>query len=48
MCLLSFQHVFVTGGNTKCVGFQERLEKELLAMRPFQSTFKVFMAGKWS
>ena len=25
--------------------FQEHLERELLAIRPFQSTFKVFTAG---
>ena len=41
-----FQKVFVTGGNTKFPNFQERLERELLAIRPFQSTFKVFNAGE--
>ncbi|CAH3183605.1 unnamed protein product, partial [Porites evermanni] len=39
------QNVFVTGGNTQFPNFQERLERELLAIRPFQSTFKVFTAG---
>ena len=38
--------MFVTGGNTKFPNFQERLERELLAIRPFQSTFKVFNAGE--
>jgi len=38
------QKVFVTGGNTKFPNFQERLERELLAIRPFQSTFKVYEA----
>lgn len=38
--------MFVTGGNTKFPNFQERLERELLAIRPFQSTFKVYEAGK--
>ena len=37
--------MFVTGGNTQFPNFQERLERELLAIRPFQSTFKVFTAG---
>jgi len=39
------QNVFVTGGNTQFPNFQERLERELLAIRPFQSTFKVFTAA---
>ncbi|KAL9988638.1 hypothetical protein ACROYT_G003104 [Oculina patagonica] len=39
------QNVFVTGGNTKFSNFQERLERELLAIRPFQSTFKVYKAA---
>lgn len=39
------QNVFVTGGNTKFPNFQERLERELLAIRPFQSTFRVFKAA---
>ncbi|KAJ7377829.1 Actin- protein 5, partial [Desmophyllum pertusum] len=39
------QNVFLTGGNTKFPNFQERLERELLAIRPFQSTFRVFKAA---
>ncbi|XP_068688119.1 actin-related protein 5-like [Montipora foliosa] len=39
------QNVFVTGGNTKFPNFQVRLERELLAIRPFQSTFKVITAA---
>lgn len=36
--------IFVTGGCSKIPGFQERLEKELLEIRPFESTFQVKMA----
>lgn len=34
-------NVFVTGGNMQYPGMKERIERELLAMRPFQSHFKV-------
>ncbi|XP_017273108.1 actin-related protein 5 [Kryptolebias marmoratus] len=37
-------HVFLTGGNMQYPGMKERVERELLAMRPFQSQFKVTMA----
>ncbi|XP_062616216.1 actin-related protein 5-like [Saccostrea cucullata] len=38
------QNVFITGGNAMFSHFKERLERELLAMRPFQSTFSVSLA----
>lgn len=34
-------NVFLTGGNMQYRGMKERLERELLIMRPFQSHFKV-------
>lgn len=34
-------NVFLTGGNMQYPGMKARVEKELLAMRPFQSHFKV-------
>lgn len=34
-------NVFLTGGNMHYPGMKERVERELLAMRPFQSHFKV-------
>ena len=37
-------NIFVTGGPALLPGLQERLEKELLAMRPFKSSFKINMA----
>lgn len=37
-------NVFLTGGATKIPGLVERLNKELMEMRPFQSTFSVKMA----
>ncbi|XP_048777578.1 actin-related protein 5-like [Ostrea edulis] len=39
------QNVFITGGNAMFGHFKERLECELLAMRPFQSTFNVSIAN---
>ncbi|XP_077438793.1 actin-related protein 5 [Vanacampus margaritifer] len=45
-------NVFLTGGNVQYPGMKERMERELLAIRPFQSHFKVTMAkqptlGAW-
>ncbi|KAJ8015802.1 hypothetical protein DPEC_G00000130 [Dallia pectoralis] len=40
------QNVFLTGGNMQYPGMKERIERELLAMRPFQSHFKVTMASR--
>ncbi|XP_050415648.1 actin-related protein 5 [Patella vulgata] len=37
--------VFLTGGNSNIPNFKERMEKELLEMRPFQSTFTVYKAA---
>lgn len=37
-------NVFLTGGNMLYPGMKERVEKELLAMRPFQSHFKVLQS----
>ncbi|XP_041861024.1 actin-related protein 5 [Melanotaenia boesemani] len=39
-------NVFLTGGNVQYPGMKERVERELLAMRPFQSNFKVTMASR--
>uniref|UniRef100_A0A3B4ZAW6 Actin-related protein 5 n=1 Tax=Stegastes partitus TaxID=144197 RepID=A0A3B4ZAW6_9TELE len=39
-------NVFLTGGNMQYPGMKERVERELLAMRPFQSNFKVTMASQ--
>eukprot|EP00066_Takifugu_rubripes_P009444 XP_003976394.1 PREDICTED: actin-related protein 5 [Takifugu rubripes] len=39
-------NVFLTGGNMQYPGMKERVEKELLAMRPFQSHFKVTLASR--
>ncbi|XP_048586929.1 actin-related protein 5 [Nematostella vectensis] len=39
------QNVFVTGGNTMYNNFMARLERELLAIRPFQSTFRLHSAA---
>ncbi|KAM9752855.1 actin-related protein 5 [Menidia menidia] len=38
--------VFLTGGNMQYPGMKERIERELLAMRPFQSHFKVTLASR--
>ncbi|KAI4871619.1 hypothetical protein NFI96_013397 [Prochilodus magdalenae] len=38
---LMAENVFLTGGNLMYPGVKERVERELLAMRPFQSHFKV-------
>nr|XP_020493775.1 actin-related protein 5 [Labrus bergylta] len=39
-------NVFLTGGNMQYPGMKARVERELLAMRPFQSNFKVTMASR--
>ncbi|RVE70311.1 hypothetical protein OJAV_G00063400 [Oryzias javanicus] len=39
-------NVFLTGGNMQYPGMKQRIERELLAMRPFQSHFKVTMASR--
>ncbi|KAM4623260.1 actin-related protein 5 [Discoglossus pictus] len=38
-------NVFLTGGNVMYPGMQGRMERELLQMRPFQSTFQVSLAS---
>ncbi len=38
--------MFVTGGNSMALNFKERLETELLAIRPFLSKFKVTLSSK--
>lgn len=38
-------NIFITGGTAKLPGLKERLEKELLEMRPFESTFSVKIAN---
>ncbi|XP_066500287.1 actin-related protein 5 [Hoplias malabaricus] len=40
------ENVFLTGGNLLYPGVKERVERELLAMRPFQSHFKVTLASQ--
>nr|XP_006818942.1 PREDICTED: actin-related protein 5-like [Saccoglossus kowalevskii] len=39
------QNIFMTGGNTMYPNMKTRLDKELLAMRPFQSAFKIHTAN---
>ncbi|KAK6979828.1 actin-related protein 5 [Biomphalaria glabrata] len=39
------QHVFLTGGNANFFNFKERIDRELLQIRPFQSTYNIFKAG---
>ncbi|XP_060045953.1 actin-related protein 5 isoform X2 [Erinaceus europaeus] len=39
------QNVFLTGGNMMYPGMKARIEKELLEMRPFQSSFQVQLAS---
>ena len=41
------QYVFLTGSNANFPNLLERISKELLEMRPFQSTFNVFKAGMY-
>ncbi|XP_027026807.1 actin-related protein 5 isoform X1 [Tachysurus fulvidraco] len=40
------ENVYLTGGNLLYPGVKERVERELLAMRPFQSHFKVSLASQ--
>ena len=40
----SFQYIYLTGGCASFDNLTERLERELLAMRPFQSKFTVYKA----
>lgn len=42
---LLVQNVFLTGGNMMYPGMKGRIEKELLEMRPFQSSFQVQLAS---
>ncbi|XP_071948092.1 actin-related protein 5-like [Antedon mediterranea] len=39
------QNVFITGGNMSYPGIEQRITKELLEMRPFQSTFNILKAA---
>lgn len=39
--------MFLTGGTALIPGFKERLEKDLLEIRPFQSKFNVYSAGNY-
>ena len=41
----NMQNVFVTGGSSQVEGFEDRLHAEVLAMRPYQSEFRVWSAG---
>ena len=41
-------NLFLTGGCAKIPGLTERLTKELREMRPFQSHFKINLAGNAS
>lgn len=38
------QNVFLTGGCASITNFKERIETEMLCMRPFQSLFNVYLA----
>ncbi|KAL2101971.1 hypothetical protein ACEWY4_003732 [Coilia grayii] len=40
------ENVFLTGGNLLYPGLQDRVESEMLAIRPFQSYFKVRLASR--
>lgn len=40
---LLVQNVFLTGGNMMYPGMKVRIEKELLEMRPFRSSFQVLI-----
>ncbi|XP_051789233.1 actin-related protein 5 [Erpetoichthys calabaricus] len=42
---LMVNNILLTGGNVSYPGIRERLEKELLAIRPFQSQFQVHLAS---
>ncbi|XP_055856097.1 actin-related protein 5 [Episyrphus balteatus] len=46
--LLLAQNVFLTGGCSLLPGLKERISKELLEMRPFQSPHNIFMADSAS
>jgi actin-related protein 5 len=39
------QNVFLTGGNVMYPGMKARIERELLQMRPFQSSFQVLLVN---
>ncbi|XP_028308280.1 actin-related protein 5 [Gouania willdenowi] len=39
-------NIFLTGGNMQYQGMKQRVERELLAIRPFQSHFKVNIASQ--
>ncbi|KAJ6661077.1 hypothetical protein lerEdw1_016878 [Lerista edwardsae] len=39
------QNIFLTGGNMMYPGMKARIQKELLEMRPFQSSFQVHLAS---
>ncbi len=41
-------NVFLTGGPTQIPGFLQRLNKEMMEMRPFQSKFSISIAKKHS
>ncbi|XP_051519756.1 actin-related protein 5 [Myxocyprinus asiaticus] len=40
------KNVFLTGGNLQYCGLRERVERDLLAIRPFQSNFQVSLASR--
>ncbi|CAL1546496.1 unnamed protein product [Lymnaea stagnalis] len=39
------QHVYLTGGNANLFNFKDRIDRELLQMRPFHSSYKIFSAA---
>ncbi|XP_059148881.1 actin-related protein 5-like isoform X2 [Physella acuta] len=39
------KYVFLTGGNANFINFKDRIDKELLQMRPFQSSYNIFSAA---
>ncbi|KAK3728451.1 hypothetical protein RRG08_017251 [Elysia crispata] len=39
------KHVFLTGGNANFKNFKERIDFELLQMRPFKSSYQIFCAA---
>ena len=45
---LGLKNVLVTGGNTMLPHFESRVEREIRAIRPFQSSFNVTASCKSS
>lgn len=44
--LLLADNVFITGGCAQLPGLKARIERELMSIRPFQTSYKVIVAGQ--